>query len=946
VNKKEKLVWLATVVLACGLALAAFFAERLNGERHAAASRAAVHEAQGVIRSRLEGSLYGTTQLVKGMSGLITLDPHLTQAKFERTVRPLFLGRSYLRNIGAAPDMVIRLIYPVADNEQAIGLDFRRTPGQFETAERARLTRQIVLAGPMELVQGGIGLAMRMPVFFQGSDGRERFWGLVSAVIDLEAMYRESGLLAAGGPIEIAIRGRDASGPQGAVFFGRAGIFDEHPVLTDILLPHGSWRMAAVPRGGWPTQADNAWTVRLAFLLIALLVLGPFLALGRAIRAAAEARGKADASLAESRQLLQMQSEILESMPDAVLISDPAGTVMLANSRTLALSGYRREELVGAPAEMLLPKHLRGAHARRSGVVTQSRILKPGARMEFSALTKDGREIPVDISLGAVQTSSGVLVVTVLRDIADRKAADIALREERDRAQRYLDTVQTVMVSLDQDGRIVMINRRGCALLGYAEKELLGSNWFARCLPQPSGLETMYPRFAQFVAGQLPPPEYCETPVLCRDGRRRLIGWHNAYFTDNRGRIVGTLSSGEDMTDRREAEEALAQAKEKADAANRAKSDFLASMSHELRTPLNAVIGFSQMLGMGVPTPLSEAQKEAVGHILSSGRHLLKLVNEVLDLARIEAGRLDLVIAAVPLAPLIEEVIALSQPAAAERGVVIRHSCGEGFVVAADRFRVRQILTNLLSNAVKYNRTDGAVAIVCQASENAENVVRITVADTGIGISEAHRPEVFLPFRRLGAELTAVEGAGIGLVICKQLAEALGGRIGYESQAGVGSRFWLDLPLAGSPGQAGAEAPAPAVDIARLANVRGRVLYVEDNPVNVDVMRHAFRRLSRVELSIARSAEAALAMIRENPPALVLMDIHLPGMSGLELLRALKSDPETAGIPAIAVSANALPRNIEACESAGFLAYFTKPFDVPALLSQVHEVLHARERQP
>ncbi|MBI4741225.1 MAG: PAS domain S-box protein [Betaproteobacteria bacterium] len=942
-NKKEKRVWLATIALACGLALAAFFAERLNDERHAAASRAAVQEAQGVIRSRLEGSLYGTTQLVKGMSGLVTLDPHLTQAKFGRTVRPLFLGRSYLRNIGAAPDMVIRFIYPVTDNEQAVGLDFRRTPGQSETAERARLTRQIVLAGPMELVQGGIGLAMRMPVFFQGDDGRERFWGLVSAVIDLEAMYRESGLLAAGQPIEIALRGKDASGPRGEVFFGRAGIFDERPVLTDIPLPYGSWQMAAVPRGGWPTQADNVWAVRLAFLLVALLVLGPFLALGRAMRATAEARAQADASLAESRQLLQMQSEILESMPDAVLISDPAGTVMLANNRTLTLSGYRREELVGAPVEMLLPKHLRGAHARRSGVITQSRILGPGARMEFSALTKDGREIPVDISLGAVQTSSGVLVVTVLRDIADRKAADIALREERDRAQRYLDTVQTVMVSLDPDGRIVMINRRGCELLGYAEKELLGSNWFARCLPQPSGLETMYPRFAQFVAGQLPPSEYCETPVLCRDGRRRLIGWHNAYFADNEGRIVGTLSSGEDMTDRKEAEEALAQAKEKADAANRAKSDFLASMSHELRTPLNAVIGFSQMLGMGVPAPLAEAQKEAVGHILSSGRHLLKLVNEVLDLARIEAGRLDLVIAAVPLAPLVEEVIALSQPAAAERGVVIRHSCGAGLAVAADRFRVRQILTNLLSNAVKYNRPDGAVAIICRASEN---VVRITVADTGMGIAEARRPEVFLPFRRLGAELTAVEGAGIGLVICKQLAEALGGRIGYESQAGVGSCFWLDLPLAGPPGQAGAEASAPAIDIARLANVCGRVLYVEDNPVNVDVMRHAFRRLSRVELSIARNAEAALAMIRENPPALVLMDIHLPGMSGLELLRELKSDPETADIPAIAVSANALPRNVEACESAGFLAYFTKPFDVPALLSQVHEVLHARERQP
>ncbi|PPK72425.1 PAS domain S-box-containing protein [Methylobacter tundripaludum] len=514
------------------------------------------------------------------------------------------------------------------------------------------------------------------------------------------------------------------------------------------------------------------------------------------------------------------------------------------------------------------------------------------------------------------------------------------LRLERDHKQRYLDTVQTVMVSLDWRGHITMINRKGCDLLGYQESELLGCNWFERCLPQPLGMETAYPMFRRIMSGEAETVEYFENPVLCRDGKERLVAWHNAYLNGRNGKIAGTLSSGEDITERKQAENDLVAASEAAEAASRAKSAFLASMSHELRTPLNAIVGFAQMLEMEIPGPMTPPQKEAIGHVLNGGRHLLELINEILDLARIESGRLDLSIEAVPLAPLIDEVVALLQPAAAARGIVIRQSCTDELHTRADRSRVRQILLNLLTNAVKYNYEGGNVMCSCVAIEN---TVRITVVDTGPGIAEELRSDLFQPFQRLGAEKTNIEGTGIGLAICKNLVEALDGRIGFDSHLGVGSCFWLELPLALPAHKMPAKLTAGFSTADAGIPCKGRVLYVEDNPVNINVMKHIFRMLPGVELRTAENAEDGLMMLHDLRPNLILMDINLPGMNGLDALKAIKANPRTAAIPVIAVSAAAMPGDVKTGLNAGFLTYLTKPFDVPTLLGQIRTILTTDE---
>ena len=317
-NSHVRLVYIFTALLAVALALAAWQAESINDQRYRSKIRNEAQSQLTELRDRLESNLVGDIHLVQGLISVIAADPTLDQARFERAAKPIFSGRTQLRNIGAAPDMVIRFMYPLAGNERAIGLDYRKTPAQLAAAELARSTRQIVLAGPLTLAQGGTGLIARLPVFVDTATGEEHFWGLVSAVIDAEKLFLYTGLNAADHPLEIAIRGRDGKGSQGDVFLGRPALFTELPaedvLFNTIQLPYGSWQLAAVPRTGWPAHADNVWSLRAAFAVVALLVLGSFLALGRALQHAATAREHAEVQQRRAEEASQIKSRFLATM--------------------------------------------------------------------------------------------------------------------------------------------------------------------------------------------------------------------------------------------------------------------------------------------------------------------------------------------------------------------------------------------------------------------------------------------------------------------------------------------------------------------------------------------------------------------------------------------------------------------------------------------------------
>jgi signal transduction histidine kinase/ActR/RegA family two-component response regulator len=372
---------------------------------------------------------------------------------------------------------------------------------------------------------------------------------------------------------------------------------------------------------------------------------------------------------------------------------------------------------------------------------------------------------------------------------------------------------------------------------------------------------------------------------------------------------------------RAEAERARRQAEE----ASRAKSEFLSRMSHELRTPLNAVLGFSQLLGMD---ELDERQREAVEQINKGGRHLLDLINEVLDIARIEAGRLSLSMEPVDLPAVVDEALALVQPLAVQREIRVELGAIEGTVLA-DRQRLKQILLNLLSNAVKYDRLGGTVRIEVARSGGRH---RISVSDTGPGIDPAKVARLFTPFDRLGAEATDVEGTGVGLALSRRLAEAMAGTMGMEPAAGRGSVFWLELKAA-SP----AERPqASTVDVEAAAQGRalgrGTVLYVEDNPANIRLVERILERQAGVQLMTSMQGGLAVELARQHRPDLILLDLNLPDVSGPAVLEQLQADPSTATIPVVIISADATPGQVQRLLGAGARDYLTKPIDVARLM--------------
>jgi len=390
---------------------------------------------------------------------------------------------------------------------------------------------------------------------------------------------------------------------------------------------------------------------------------------------------------------------------------------------------------------------------------------------------------------------------------------------------------------------------------------------------------------------------------------------------------------------RRAVEAALRISEEAAGAANRAKSEFLSNMSHELRTPMNAILGFAQLLRSEPAAPLNADQSVFVEQILKAGRHLLALINEVLDLARIEAGKFVLSVEPVPLDSVISDCLSLVQNMARETNVSIDAPATGGIYVSADHIRLKQVLLNLLNNAVKYNRPRGSVRVSVEARES--NRVRIGVSDTGFGIPETMRDEVFRPFQRLVANSPGIEGTGIGLALSKNLVVAMGGEIGFESEPGTGTTFWVELPMVSSVVPDDGRAADRGAGIKRGSAVQGGILYIEDNPANVLLIERIAKRMS-VRFISAEDAERGIVLAETEKPDLVILDINLPKMDGYEALARLKMNLATASIPVIALSASAMTSDVSRGLAAGFLRYHTKPVDVELIERSIREILDGK----
>jgi PAS domain S-box-containing protein len=523
----------------------------------------------------------------------------------------------------------------------------------------------------------------------------------------------------------------------------------------------------------------------------------------------------------------------------------------------------------------------------------------------------------------------------MVEDISERKASEAALEKSRrelqaalDANQLVMDNSQDVICTIDEQGCFLSVNAACEELWGYEAVELIGRRYLDFVFPDDR------PMTEAAAKGMLETGKVTDfvNRYVRKDGTLVDVLWSATWSAKDR--IMFCVAH--DVTDRARIEKALREAKEEADRANHAKSDFLSRMSHELRTPLNSILGFGQLLDRQTPT---ETQRPRIRYILSAGRHLLNLINEVLDISRIEAGTLQLSVEPVCLEEAIGEALDLMRPLAAERTIVLASNCSldTATYVLADRQRLKQVLLNLLSNAVKYTAVKGCVTVSFADSGN--DLTRISVRDTGAGIPVDKLARLFTPFDRLGAERSTVEGTGLGLALCQRLVHAMKGSIGVNSTLGNGSTFWLDLPHAQSPLQTLSVTRSPSAAEPPIAEESRRILYIEDNFSNVTLVDQMLAERPALELMTAMQGRVGLELARQHSPDLVLLDLHLPDMPGWQVLAQLKADQLTRDIPVVVISADATSPQIKRLLSAGARAYLTKPIDIAEFFRVIEDAL-------
>ena len=676
------------------------------------------------------------------------------------------------------------------------------------------------------------------------------------------------------------------------------------------------------------------------------------------------ARKRAEEALHKAGAL---QSAIFNSANFSSIATDAKGVIQIFNVGAERMLGYAAAEVMNqiTPADISDPQEVIARAAALS--LELATPITPGFEAlvfkasrgiediyELTYIRKDGSRFPAVVSVTALRDMWGGIIGYLLIGTdntarmqveEERKKLDQRLRDQQFYTRSLIESNIDALMTTDPLGIITDVNKQMEALTDCTRDELIGAP-FKNYFTDPERAEAAI----KLVLGEKKVTDY-ELTAHARDGKETVVSYNATTFYDRDRRLQGVFAAARDVTERKRFERALQEsnvelesAKSAAEKANLAKSDFLSSMSHELRSPLNAILGFAQLMETSAPLPTA-AQAGRIDQILQAGWHLLNLINEILDLAVIESGKVSLSLEPVSLAEVMSECQTMMEPQAQQRAIAMSFPRFDHPVfVWADRTRLKQIVINLLSNSIKYNRSNGTVVVDCRQAPAGR--VRLSVQDTGAGLDPDKLAQLFQPFNRLGQEAGGVAGTGIGLVVTKQLAELMEGEIGVESTVGAGSVFWLELRATAAPAlvtgtvEETAPAPVPPAAGARLRTL----LYIEDNPANMMLVEQLIARRPDLKLLTAVNGTLGLALARTAQPEAILMDINLPGISGIDTLKILRQDPATAHIPVVALSANAMPRDLELGLEVGFFRYLTKPIKVREFMDTLDVVLEHADK--
>ena len=651
-----------------------------------------------------------------------------------------------------------------------------------------------------------------------------------------------------------------------------------------------------------------------------------------------------------------LQNAIFNSANFSSIATDAKGVIQIFNVGAERMLGYLADEVMNTitPAEISDPQELitraKALSAEFDMPITpgfEALVFKASRGIEdiyeLTYIRKDGSRFPAVVSVTALRDIDKVIIGYLLIGTdntarkqveAEQMKLDQRLRDQQFYTRSLIESNIDALMTTDPAGIITDVNKQMEALTGCTRDELIGAP-FKSYFTDPARAEAGI----KLVLNDKKVTDY-ELTACARDGKKTVVSYNATTFYDRDRTLQGVFAAARDVTERKRFEQALQEtnvemesAKSAAEKANLAKSDFLSGMSHELRSPLNAILGFAQLMATASPPP-TDIQKESINQILQAGWHLLKLINEILDLSVVESGKVSLSLEPVSVSDVLSECQAMMEAQAQQRGIVMTFPrFATPSFAWADQTRLKQVVINLLSNAIKYNKAKGHVTVDYSAVSS--DRIRISFQDTGAGLTSEKLAHLFQPFNRLGQEAGSVAGTGIGLVVTKQLVELMGGVMGVDSTVEKGSVFWIELQSTPAPEFKAIEPKkiAPSI-VPRSSDAPQKILlYIEDNPANMKLVERLIERRTDIKLLKAVDGLQGIALARASLPDVILMDINLPGISGIEALKALKDDHDTAHIPVVAISANAMSRDIEVGRQLGFFRYLTKPIVVEEFMS-------------
>lgn len=896
------------------------------------------------LRAKIEGELSLTLALSKGVEAPYAIKGTLGAAEFNALAAELLAKTPFVKNIGLTKGTVFTNVYPLAGNEGLVGVDYQKIPKQWPKVEKAIETRHSVIDGPLNLIQGGVGLIQRTPVYKSGEGTLGNFLGIVSIVIDVEKMlapFEEEG-------VKFAIRKDGAQKP----FWGDTELFSQNNTgyISEIVLPDGVWQLATSLTGRW-VEESYAKLSRIKSFIIGIVVLLIALSCYLGFLVASKRSLYGEFKLKQKQYL-----DLLINAPDAMLFVNQKGEIIKANDKAHELFEYEAGTLEGLNVDALLQEDQRSAHRVKRKTFAKAGVPRDMSRgRTLEIYTHKNNKRYVEINLGISGKNEDQIITATVRDVTSR----VMLEKERNLAEEILrealEAIPDGFVIYDAEDRLVICNSAYKKIYEASSPAMVPGAKFEDIIrygvannQYPAAGDTDEAKeewIRQRVAQHINPSEvilqFTDKGRWLKIDERKTVSGH----------IVGVRT---DVTDIKEKEEKLKEqakelkklaheshvARELAEKADRAKSDFLAIISHELRTPMTGILGLSDLL---LVSDLDEIQKTHLKNLHISAETLLSLLNNILDYSKFEAGHLNFEAVAFDLCDVVDGVLQLLGPVASQKGVnLVSRIEGDDkdYFFRSDPVRLRQVLLNLTSNAIKFTK-QGSVSIIVKPLSN-EGCLRVEVHDTGTGIPNELGDKLFKPFTQADESTTRkFGGTGLGLAICRKIVEGLGGEIDFESTLGEGSIFWFELSLEKTD-HADIEKSDLAlskIDRSRVSYTRAlSILLAEDNQINRTVISTVLKRMGHGVDEATNGAEA-VEKAKHNEYDLILMDMQMPEMDGCEATIQIRQEKGPIGqTPIIALTADVQAENNKRYREAGISVFVTKPVDWEVLQQKIDKL--------